>query len=307
MTRSLNTTFYGLAVEVGAQKVRETALTATGLPETWEDGKPTLANAEGFTGGAIGIGEYEMRPVDQAVGFATFASGGIRRAPYFLARVTDSEGTVLLDNPGDPGQQVIEPRVANDVTYALTDVAESSDLPLDGGREVAAKTGTQGLNRTDNSDAWMVGYTPSLSTAVWMGTDGRAPIRNVGGSIIYGSGLPGDIWQQFMNTVLEGTPEENLPDAPLIKGDTGQGVPEPTQRPTRTATPTPTRTSTPTPTRTATPTPTRTATPTPTETATPPPTETTTPTPPVQTPVVPVPQGGTTAPATPTPQGRGNG
>src|ERR671920_2031498 len=113
-TRSLNTTFYGLAVEVGAKKVRETALTATGLPETWEDGKPTLANADGFTGGAIGIGEYEMRPIDQAVGFATFASGGIRRAPYFVAKVTDSAGTVLLENAGDAGEQVMSADVAAD-------------------------------------------------------------------------------------------------------------------------------------------------------------------------------------------------
>lgn len=252
MTRSLNTTFYGLAVEVGPAEVRQTALAATGLPEAWQDdSSATLANAAGVTGGAIGIGEYEMRPIDQAVGFATFASGGIHRAPYFLARVTDSEGGVLLENTGDPGQQVIEPRVANDVSYALTDVARSSDLALAGGREVASKTGTQGLNREDNSDAWMVGYTPSLSASVWIGTDGRDPIRNVGGSIIYGSGLPGDIWQQFMNTVLEGTPEEDLPDAPLIKGDTGEGVPEPTPKPTprpsqapQTATPTP-RSSTP--------------------------------------------------------------
>ncbi|RBY75925.1 penicillin-binding protein [Blastococcus sp. TF02-09] len=266
MTRSLNTTFYGLALEVGPPEVRQTALAATGLPETWPGGNlaggTVLANEAGVTGGAIGIGEYEMRPIDQAVGFATFAAGGIQRDPYFLARVTDSEGTVLLENPGDAGEQVIEPRVANDVTYALTDVAGSSDLDLDGGREVAAKTGTQGQGE-NNSDAWMVGYTPSISTAVWMGNDSPSdPIEDVRGRIIYGSGLPGDIWQQFMNTVLEGSPEEDLPDAPLIKGDTGEGVPAPTREPTRTATPTPTRTATPTPTRTATPTPTPTPTPT---------------------------------------------
>ena len=102
MTRSLNTTFYGLALEVGPGKVRETALAATGLPETRASGNlapgTVLANTDGVTGGAIGIGEYEMRPIDQAVGFATFASGGIQRDPYFVARVTDSEGTVLLDN-----------------------------------------------------------------------------------------------------------------------------------------------------------------------------------------------------------------
>ncbi len=310
MTRSLNTTYYGLALEVGAEKVRETALAATGLPETWASGNlagsTVLANNLGFTGAAIGIGEYEMRPIDQAVGFATFASGGIQRDPYFLARVTDSEGTVLLDNQGEAGEQVIEPRVANDVTYALTDVAKSSDLALAGGREVAAKTGTQGQGE-DNSDAWMVGFTPSISTAVWMGNDSpRDPIVNARERIIYGSGLPGDIWQKFMNTVLEGTPEENLPDAPLIKGDTGKGVPEPTQKPTRTATPTPTRTPTPTPTRTPTPTPTRTPTPTPTETTIPTPTPpgTATPTPPSTPTVTTPPQDGVPAP---TPPGQGNG
>jgi membrane peptidoglycan carboxypeptidase len=156
----------------------------------------------------------------------------------------------------------------------------------------------------------MVGYTPSLSTAVWMGTDKRLPIRTASGSIIYGSGLPGDIWQQFMNTVLEGTPEEDLPDAPLIKGDTGEGVPEPAPKPTRTATPTPTRTATPTPTRTETP-PSSPKPPAdtgeeepapeeePEETESPAPSSTPKPT----VPVVP-PQDGTTAP---TPPGQGNG
>src|SRR3712207_4857275 len=50
------------------------------------------------------------------------------------------------------------------------------------------------------------------------------PIEDVSGRIIYGSGLPGAIWQEFMDTVLDGTPEEDLPDRPLIRGDTGEGV-----------------------------------------------------------------------------------
>jgi membrane peptidoglycan carboxypeptidase len=192
----------------------------------------TLANADGKTGSAIGIGEYEMRPINQAVGFATFASGGIYRTPHFITSVADNEGTVLLTNEGEAGEQVIRPDVANDVTYALEDVAESSDRGLDDGREVASKTGTQGLNRTDNSDAWMVGYTPSISTAVWIGSDAREPIKDLRGRIIYGSGLPGQIWQEFMNTVLNGTPEEDLPDEPMIEGDTGEGVAEPEPEPT---------------------------------------------------------------------------
>jgi membrane peptidoglycan carboxypeptidase len=242
ITRSLNTTFYGLAYEVGAEKVRSTALAAMDLPETWPAGnlkdKRTLADPQtGQTGGAIGIGQYELRPIDQAHGFATFASGGMERDPYFVARIADSSGAVLKQNTGDPGKQAIPADVANDVTYALEGVAQYSKRSLAGGRPVASKTGTQGLqgSTVDDTDAWMVGYTPSISTAVWMGGEnGSQAIVNSLGNPIYGSGLPGAIWQEFMNRALAGTPEEALPNRAIIKGDTGHGVPEPTKAPTPT-------------------------------------------------------------------------
>jgi membrane peptidoglycan carboxypeptidase len=239
ITRSLNTTFWGLALEVQPENVRKTMLAATGLPETWQSGSlagaKTLANDKGGTSSAIGIGEYEMRPIDQAHGFATFASGGIERDPYFVSKVANSEGATLVQYAGDEGQQVIDPDVANDVSFAIEGVAAWSKRALDDGRQVASKTGTQGLDQENNSDAWMVGYTPSISTAVWMGNDKPTePIINANGGIIYGSGLPGAIWQKFMNKVLDGTPKENLPDKALIEGDTGEGVPVPTPTPTTT-------------------------------------------------------------------------
>jgi membrane peptidoglycan carboxypeptidase len=257
MTRSLNTTFYGLAYEVGAEEVRQNILESTGLPETWSggvlDGANTLADPQtGGTGASIGIGQYEMRPIDQAHGFATFASGGVEHEPFFVSRVTDSDGAVLLEFTGDAGDQVFTSDVANDVSFALKGVASYSKRALEGGRETASKTGTQGLNADDNSDAWMVGYTPSLSTAVWMGNDSPSnPIVNASGAIIYGSGLPGAIWQEFMNTVLAGTPEEELPDRAIIRGDTGQGVPEPAPAPTQAPrAPAPSTSSAPAPTTT---------------------------------------------------------
>ncbi|MGY1602016.1 transglycosylase domain-containing protein [Geodermatophilus sp. SYSU D00815] len=261
ITRSLNTTFYGLAYEVGPDSVRELALRATGMPETWPDngglldGARTLSAPQtGTTGSSIGIGEYEMRPIDQAVGFATFANGGVHHAPFFVARVTDNEGALLLENTGDAGDQAVPADVANDVTFGIEGVAQYSDRELAGGRPVASKTGTQGLDAENNSDAWMVGYTPSLSTAVWMGSDSLQPIVDSRGRIIYGAGLPGQIWQEFMNTALEGTPEEPLPTKARISGDTGEGVPAPTTSaaPTSSA-PAPT-TSAPAPTTTAAPT-----------------------------------------------------
>jgi membrane peptidoglycan carboxypeptidase len=234
MTRSLNTTFYGLAYEVGPPVVAETTRKVAGLPEKWQggflDGKTSLTSSEnGTTGSSIGIGEYEMRPIDQAHGFATFANNGVERDTFFVRKVVDSSGKVLLDRKrvGNP-EQAVSKEVAHDVTYALTDVAAYSHRSLDGGRPVAAKTGTQGLDDVNNSDAWIVGYTPSISTSVWIGKDSpQDPIINAEGGIIYGSGLPGEIWQNFMNQVLDGTEVEPLPDSALIKGDTGESVPLP--------------------------------------------------------------------------------
>ena len=87
MTRSLNTTFYGLAYEVGPENVarhhplgRRHARRLGGRRTS--RASTTLANAgDGGTGSAIGIGEYEMRPIDQAHGFATFANGGVAARP----------------------------------------------------------------------------------------------------------------------------------------------------------------------------------------------------------------------------------
>src|SRR5699024_6489129 len=106
--------------------------------------------------------------------------------------------------------------IAGDVVESMRQVAEESKLPLDNGRPVAAKTGTHQWGSTDqNQNAWMVGATPQVSAAVAMlaepeGTSG--PIKDADGSIVYGSGLPGEIWQEFMNTYLADKPVEELPE-----------------------------------------------------------------------------------------------
>jgi membrane peptidoglycan carboxypeptidase len=271
LVRSLNTTFYGLAYEVGPDNVAETARLATGLPETWQDGRlkgrETLTSTNGGRGGSIGIGEYEMRPIDQANGMATFAAGGVQRDAHFVAKVTDTAGAVLLENRGDAGEQVIGPDVASDVAYAMEGVAAHAKRRLDGGREVACKTGTQGYGQdaSQNTDAWMVGFTPSIAAAVWMGSDALAPIQTIDGAAVFGSGLPGAIWQSFMDGVLDGTPEEDLPDEPIIEGDTGEGVPAPTFAPPPTTAPVTAAPTTRAPASTTTPTPTTTSQPTETD------------------------------------------
>ncbi|RRR45243.1 penicillin-binding protein, partial [Mycolicibacter terrae] len=84
-------------------------------------------------------------------------------------------------------------------------------------------TGTTQLGNTGaNRDAWMVGYTPTLSTAVWVGTDkGDEPLTNKWGGPVYGAGLPAQIWKASMDGALSGTPIRGFPKPAAIGGFAG--------------------------------------------------------------------------------------
>ncbi|MDQ2749123.1 MAG: penicillin-binding protein [Actinomycetota bacterium] len=241
MKYSLNTTFDQLAEQAGPGSVAETAHSA-GIPETDSFGKKTLVNADGQTGFGIGIGDYAVRPIDQAVGFATFANNGARNDPYFVQKAVDSTGDTVYEHK-KAGRRALDGKVANDVTLTLEPIAAWSNDALAGGRICAAKTGTEGIpGSTANSDAWMVGYTPQISVAVWAGSgDSRQPIYNSYGGAEYGSDLPGKTWKLFMDTYLAAKPNLPMASKQMITGGVSTaGVPT-TPKPTPTTTsPTPT-------------------------------------------------------------------
>ena len=229
---SINTVFYDLAIQVGPSKVAAMAR-RLGVAGTLPNGQPTL-QVNGVTDGSIGIGRYEVRPLDQAVGFATLAAGGVQHPAYFVQKVTDAAGHVRYQrtNTGpDAGQRVLDPKVANDVTYAMEPVADYSGDALADGRPSAAKTGTQQFGDTDfNSDAWMVGFTPQISAAVWVGADRPGPLKDANGGPLYGRGLPGQTWRAFMDAYLAGQPVRPLPDSVQILG-AAAAVPAPAAAP----------------------------------------------------------------------------
>jgi membrane peptidoglycan carboxypeptidase len=217
MKVSLNTAFDGLANDIGPASVAATAY-AAGIPKT-HNGQPTLASADGKTAFGIGIGDYPVRPLDQAVGFGTFAAGGVAHAGYLVQSVTDADGNVLYKHK-DAGKRVLDPRVANDVALTLEPIAGFSDVGLSD-RPSAAKTGTEGIlsgkDAGQNSDAWMVGYTPQVSTAVWVGSgDSTHAIYNAAGDAEYGRDLPGRTWKLFMDTYLANKAAQPLPSTQQI-------------------------------------------------------------------------------------------
>ncbi|MFC8177576.1 transglycosylase domain-containing protein [Rhodococcus sp. NPDC057297] len=225
LKRSLNTSFYRmqLAMDNGPQSIADMAH-KLGVAEEIPGVGPTLTEGDGVgPNNGIVLGQYQSRVIDMASAYATLAASGIYHAPHFVQRVVTADGTVLLDRGAEPGQQVVPAAVADNVTAAMRPIAGySNGHNLAGGRQSAAKTGTAQLGDTgENKDAWMVGYTPSLSTAVWVGTEQGLPLQNSYGGSIYGSGIPSDIWKDTMDGTLEGTTNETFPTPEPIAGQAG--------------------------------------------------------------------------------------
>ena len=141
-----------------------------------------------------------------AEGLATLANEGVWHKEHFVQKVETAGGEVLYEHSDDDGERRVSANVANNVMAAMLPIAAySNGNTLAGGRQSAAKTGTTQLGDTgQNKDAWMIGATPQLATAVWVGTEDNAPLTNAWGASIYGSGLPSQIWKATMDTALSG-------------------------------------------------------------------------------------------------------
>jgi membrane peptidoglycan carboxypeptidase len=258
MTQSVNTVFYRMGADVGVSAVRQAAWDAgipkkitTSLGASYDSLQNDSADGTGTgtTELGVSIGQYAVRPIDQAQGYATFAANGQYVPLHMVARVTDDNGNPLYGfttapKPAFSSDPATNSAIAAIVTQSMTSVSSSSGDGLSGSRPNAAKTGTAQFGDTGhNSEAWMVGYTPQVVTAVWFGNkkqpaaiygnyhNGKGKAR---GYDVYGREEPGYIWQAYMNTYLNGKPAMSFPAAPDLTTPTTT-VPPPTSD-----TPTPT-------------------------------------------------------------------
>jgi membrane peptidoglycan carboxypeptidase len=246
LKRSLNTAYYRLMLKLknGPVDVADAAHRA-GIATSFPGVDHTLSEdgQGGPPNNGIVLGQYQSRVIDMASAYATIAASGVYRAPHFVQKVVNAQGQVLFDAGAQEnnGEQRISKAVADNVAAAMQPIAGwSNGHNLAGGRPSAAKTGTNQLGDTGaNRDAWMVGFTPSLSTAVWVGTtQGTQPLVNSWGGPVYGSGLPSDIWKATMDGALKGTDVESFPKPTEIGGYAG--VPAPPPPPQAPPSPTPT-------------------------------------------------------------------
>ena len=173
----------------------------------------SMAEAVGIPRSELGgdlsevLGTDEVSPLQMAAGYATFADGGVYHTPLLITRVTDSSGHDLPLPVPPASRVVLTPAQAAEVTYVLEQVVLRGTGTAAGGvgSPVAGKTGT-----TDNSaDAWFVGYTPNLTTAVWMGyANSFRPMVNFRGlSSVEGGTVPAQLWHYYMASAIASEPQ----------------------------------------------------------------------------------------------------
>lgn len=180
-----------------------TLLREVGVPSLLEMaqrlGIQTLGADASQYGLSLTLGGGEVTPMDMATAFSVFANGGHRITPHLIARVEDLQGHILYQAPAEPGEQVLDPRVAFVISDMLSDNAARTPMmgaqsPLLLDFPAAVKTGTT----NDYRDNWTVGYTPHVVVAVWAGNTDNKPMTE--GT----SGLTGaaPIWHDVMVALI---------------------------------------------------------------------------------------------------------
>ncbi|HVF13658.1 MAG TPA: penicillin-binding transpeptidase domain-containing protein, partial [Acidimicrobiales bacterium] len=219
---SVNTVFAQLIGDVG---VPETAEMANRLGITMVPADGVQFNGDPY-GISLTLGAAEVSPLDMAAAYAVFATRGNQLSATPVVKVTDGKGRVIEDNTKRAPKRVLSEVVSDNVTDALKGVMTSgTGTRADIGRPEgsAGKTGSADENR----DAWFVGYTPALSTSVWMGysDSNTRSLRNINGvGIVYGGTIPAATWKAFMGEALDDAPAADFPKPAPLSGDVTAGA-----------------------------------------------------------------------------------
>ena len=209
---SVNTAYVAMEDAVGVDRVADAAVRA-GIPK-----RTPGMNMKNLDLTFV-LGTASPSAVDMANAYATFAARGERARTTFIRKVVDSNGEVLYRHEKNT-KRVFDEEVADTVTYALTEVVSNGTgaAARELGRPAAGKTGTTDMNKS----AWFVGYTPQLSTAVFMTKENKKGIpvslSGTGGrEMVTGGSFPAAIWTGYMKRALKKADVENFPKAPKDK------------------------------------------------------------------------------------------
>ena len=170
-TKSINCAFVRLSQIVGLNRVVDTTYRMATSSYLYS-GQPASERRPIDPFVSYATGANEMSPLDMAAGVQTLANEGLHHEPYYVEFIDGPDGERLYTHL-DPGSQVLE----RDAALATVEILKGPiygggtgrRAAFDDGRPAFGKTGTQ----EDNTNAWFVGGTKQLSTAVWVGDPDR--------------------------------------------------------------------------------------------------------------------------------------
>ncbi|MBW8172160.1 penicillin-binding protein [Ornithinimicrobium sp. Arc0846-15] len=214
---SVNSAFAQLASNVGTCDIQDT-MTTLGL--LGADGEVYGLEENDFSPAPnLILGSDDASPLTVANAYATIASGGVKCPAIPVTKIVDAQGEEIpLDVP--ECERVIDADVAAGVAELMQGVTDISGsgwrAALDSGQPVAGKTGTDDLSL----QTWFAGYTPQVSTAVWIGSPGTSKYSGTMSNVtigdrfvegtLYGSKLAAPMWKVLMTSALEGEPIEQF-------------------------------------------------------------------------------------------------
>lgn len=188
LAHSVNTIAVQLADKVGTKNI---------IANTKKMGITTLDAKDDNLAMALGGLTKGVTPLEMASAYGTFANKGVHVKPTAIVKILDRNGNVLEDastlEKEETKTRVMSEREAYEMTTMLEGVIDhGTGRGAAIGRPAAGKTGTT----DDNKDAWFVGYTPDIVTAVWIGDDtGSHSLGEV-----YGGTIPAEIWKDYMSS-----------------------------------------------------------------------------------------------------------
>ena len=200
---SINTVYAQVVMKIGADKLNLMAEALGINPKELVGAYPSRV-----------LGTADVSPLEMAAAYATFADGGVYHRPLLITKVTDANGKQLALPVQPQSRVVLTPAQAAQLTYVLQQVVLRGTGVAAGHLSfpVAGKTGT-----TENSaDAWFIGYTSELTTAVWMGyASSNKPM-----GYVQGGTLPAEMWHAYMDAVLTSMPQYGgqFPPTPALTG-----------------------------------------------------------------------------------------
>jgi penicillin-binding protein 1A len=198
--RSDNTVYARLTLDVGPDKVGAMAR-KLGI-------RSPLTSREGDYVPSLGLGSADVSPLDMASAYATLAARGVYSQPRAINKVEFPDGKVDSSWAKVKRRRVIPDGVAYEVTRILEqNIQYGTGTAAALSRPAAGKTGT-----TENhSDAWFCGYTPNLSTTVWVGYPQRQipMLYQYYGSPVAGGTWPAVIWGRYMREALKYSPPQS--------------------------------------------------------------------------------------------------